>query len=54
MAIYFLITFFEFADFVMILGIGGVISGGLTGVLILLMNLKSKKKGDRKKIEEYT
>ncbi len=42
------VTFFNFADFVKILGIGGVISGGLTGILILLTNIKSKKKGDRK------
>ena len=34
--------------FIKVLGIGGVISGGLTGVLILLMNLNAKKKGNRK------
>ncbi len=42
------VSFFEFAGFVKILGIGGVVSGGLTGILILLMNIKAKKKGNRK------
>lgn len=46
--LYFAITFFDLADFIKILGIGGVVSGGITGVLILLMNLKAKKKGNRK------
>ena len=46
--LYLFLTFFNLVDFVKILGIGGVISGGLTGILILLMNIKSKKKGDRK------
>jgi len=41
------VSFFDLADFVKVLGIGGVVSGGLTGVLILLMNLKAKKLGDR-------
>lgn len=35
-------------SFVKILGIGGVISGGLTGILILLMVKKAKQKGNRK------
>jgi hypothetical protein len=30
------------------LGIGGAISGGVAGILILLMNIKAKKKGERK------
>jgi len=47
--ILFLITyFFDGLSFTQILGIAGVISGGLTGILILLMNLKSKRKGDRR------
>lgn len=45
--LYLSVTFFNLADFVKILGIGGVVSGGLTGILILLMNVKAKKKGNR-------
>jgi amino acid permease len=45
--LYLAISFFNLADFVKILGIGGVISGGLTGILILLTNLKAKEKGNR-------
>jgi amino acid permease len=48
LVLYLAVTFFDFADFVRILGIGGVISGGLTGVLILLMNINAKKTGNRK------
>jgi hypothetical protein len=46
--IYLLFIFFDLASFIKILGIGGAISGGITGILILLMNLKAKKKGNRK------
>jgi len=46
--LYLSVTFFDFADFTRILSVGGVISGGLTGILILLMNINSKKKGNRK------
>lgn len=35
-------------SFVNVLGISGAISGGTAGILILLMNQKAKKKGDRK------
>lgn len=45
--LYLAISFFNLADFVKVLGIGGVISGGLTGILILLTNLKAKEKGNR-------
>lgn len=48
LVLYFIITFFNLVDFVGILEIGGVVSGGLTGILILLMNLKSKDKGKRR------
>ncbi len=41
--IYILITVFNIAGFVKVLGIGGTISGGLTGVLVFLMELKAKK-----------
>jgi tyrosine-specific transport protein len=45
----FLFVFFTgIAGFVRVLGIGGAISGGLTGIMILLINHKSKEKGDRK------
>jgi len=46
--LYLIVVFFNLAGFVKILGIGGVVSGGLMGVLSLLMNLKAKKKGNRK------
>ena len=45
--IYLFVTFFDLVDFVGVLGIGGVVAAGLTGVLILLMNLNAKKKGNR-------
>jgi amino acid permease len=45
----FLIIFFaELASFVQILSISGIVSGGLAGILILLMNRKAKKMGNRK------
>ena len=50
--IYFALLYFDKLSFVSILGIGGVISGGLTGALVLLMNKQAKKKGNRK--PEYT
>ena len=46
--LYLLVYFFKLADFVKILGIAGVISGGSTGILVLLMNKKAKKTGNRK------
>ncbi len=46
--LYLFIHFFNLAGFVNILGIGGAISGGITGILILLMNIKAKKKTERK------
>lgn len=46
--LYLTVTLFNLADFVRVLGVGGVISGGFTGIIILLMNLKSKEKGNRK------
>lgn len=35
-------------NFIRVIGIGGVISGGLTGILILFMNIHAKKLGRRK------
>ncbi|MCH7850391.1 MAG: GerAB/ArcD/ProY family transporter [Nanoarchaeota archaeon] len=40
--IYIFLIIFDIFDFVTILGIGGVISGSVTGILILLTNKKSK------------
>ncbi len=45
--LFLLIYFFKLVTFVQILSISGIISGGLTGILILLMNLKAKKLGNR-------
>jgi len=46
--LFLLIYFFKFASFVQILSFGGIVSGGLTGILVLLMNFKAKKLGSRK------
>lgn len=46
--LYFLVSFFNLVGFITVLGIGGAISGGVAGILILLMNIKAKKKGERK------
>ena len=43
-----LVSYFEFFSFVVILSIGGVVSGGLLSILILLMIGGAKKNGDRK------
>ena len=42
------IQFFSFFSFTRILSFGGVISGGLIAILVLLMVKKAKKKGNRK------
>ncbi len=39
---------FNLASFTQILGISGTVSGGLTGILAILMNRKAKKLGNRK------
>ncbi len=46
--IYLVLFYFNQLDFVSILGIGGVISGGLTGILILLITRKVKQNSTRK------
>ncbi len=46
--IFLIIRSSEFFSFTKILSIGGVISGGLIGALVLLMIKKAKKKGNRK------
>jgi len=50
--IFVILHFLNASSFIKVLGIGGVISGGLTGILILLMVKKAKQKGNRK--PEYT
>ena len=42
LSLYILVTRFDFIGFFLILSIGGVISGGLTGILILLIAKKAK------------
>lgn len=46
--IFIILYFLNMLKFVSILGFAGVISAGVTGILILLMNRKAKRKGDRK------
>jgi amino acid permease len=46
--IYVFLYLIKKTSFVKVLGVGGVISGGLTAILILLMVKSAKKKGDRK------
>ncbi len=48
LVLYLSVSFFNLMDFVKVLGLGGVIGGGLTGIMILLMNKKAKKIGNRK------
>lgn len=48
LAIFLLIYFFKWSSFIQLLSLGGVVSGGLTGILILLMNKKAEKEGDRR------
>jgi tyrosine-specific transport protein len=46
---FFIILYFlELNNFIQIIGIGGVISGGLVGILAVIMNYKSKKQKGRK------
>jgi amino acid permease len=46
--LYLFIDFFKLFSFIQILSLAGVISGGMTGILVLLMNKESKKYGKRK------
>ncbi len=50
--VYLIISFSGFFSFTKILSIGGVVSGGITAVLILFMVKKAKTSGERK--PEYT
>ncbi|MFZ5955222.1 MAG: aromatic amino acid transport family protein [Nanoarchaeota archaeon] len=46
--IYFLCSYFRLFSFISILGMGGVLAGGINGILIPVINLKSKKLSERK------
>jgi tyrosine-specific transport protein len=46
--LFIVIQMFDFFSFTTILSIGGVVSGGLASILILIMNKNSKKKSERK------
>jgi len=46
--IFVLIQFFDYFSFTKILSIGGAVSGGVIGVLVLFMIKKAKKEGNRK------
>ena len=48
LTIYLVLYFFNALNFVKVLGIGGVISGGITGILVLFTCKEAKKKGNRK------
>lgn len=48
LALFLSIYFFKVSSFIEILSISGIVSGGLTGILILLMNKKAKLLGNRK------
>ncbi len=48
LVLYLLVSFFKIADFVKVLGVGGVVAGGLTGILILFIHKKAEKMGDRR------
>jgi len=45
--LYLAVSFFNFASFISILGLAGIVSGGVYGSLTLLMNIRAKKLGDR-------
>jgi len=47
LVLYLLISWFDLLNFISVLGIGGVISGGLTGIMVLIISKQAKKKGDR-------
>ena len=53
LVIYLLVSFFGLLSFTLVLGIGGVISGGVTGILILVMNRKVKSETKDLRKPEY-
>jgi tyrosine-specific transport protein len=46
--LFLIISLYKVVSFVQILSIAGIVSGGLTGISVLLMNLRAKKLGNRK------
>jgi amino acid permease len=48
LGLYLIVEYFSLAGFVSVLGIGGAISAGLTGIMILLVHRKAKIVGKRK------
>ncbi len=46
--LFLVIQAFNLVSFSQILSLSGIVSGGLTGILVLLMNIKAKSMGDRK------
>lgn len=48
MALFVVVQLTNIFSFVQVLNISGIVSGGILGILILIMNIKSKKLGNRK------
>jgi len=48
LVLFLLVYFFGLNSFIAILGTAGIVSGGITGILILFMNYKAKREGNRK------
>lgn len=46
--LYLFISYFHIASFSSVLGVAGIISGGLIGSLVLIMNIRAKNMGNRK------
>ncbi len=47
-AVFLILQFFDFFSFVTVISIGGVVSGGLITVMILIIHKKALKDGDRR------
>ncbi len=48
LAVYLLVSFFNLAGFVKVISLGGSISGGITAIMVLIINKIAKKKGNEK------
>lgn len=48
LVIYALVSFFDLAGFVKVISLGGSISGGITAIIVLIINKIAKKKGNDK------
>ena len=54
LVVFLIVSYFNLASFVFVLGIGGVVSGGLTGVTGLVMSMKAKqRRGKQGRKPEY-